>query len=518
MNRLRQFICNGLLLTAVSVFMRSVGVSYNVYLSNKIGAVAMGLFTLISTVYGFAITLATSGIGLATTRLIAQALGKEDRRERSESVRYTVRKCIGYSLLFSIIATISLYVLAPGIGNSLLKDERTVRPMQLLALTLVPISLSSVFGGYFIAVRRVYKNALTQIVGQGVKIYASVLLLSSVYGNSIESACIAVAFSGILSEGISLAIQIFLYLLEKKKKKSKELSHSEKKEIQKELWSTALPVALSAYVRSGLITVEHMLIPRGLVKSGASRDLSLAAYGIVHSMVFPLVLFPSALSSSFAGLLIPEVAQAQASQDHEKIERMIQKVFSCVLTYAIGTAGILMCLAYPMADVLYPNTGAGKYILMVSPLIPVMYLDTSTDAFLKGMGEQFYCMIVNIVDAFLSVILVWSLLPRMGIAGYIVTVYFTEIVNASLSIARLLYVAKVKVRWVSWLIRPLLCITLSTASVTFFLHSLDIAVTSALCLTVQILFCIAIYLLLITLSVKKHDFSLSFHFGKTGTQ
>ncbi len=510
MNRLRQFIYNGLLLTAVSVLMRSVGVSYNVYLSNKIGAVAMGLFTLISTVYGFAITLATSGIGLATTRLVAQALGKDDQGGRSEAVRYTVRKCVGYSLLFSALATILLYVLAPDIGISLLKDERTVRPMQILALTLVPISLSSVLTGYFVAVRRVYKNALTQIVGQGVKIYASVLLLGSVFGSGIESACIAVAVSGILSEGISLSIQMIFYWLEKKKQKEKSLSVPEKRKIQKELWNTALPVALSAYVRSGLITVEHMLIPRGLVKSGASRDLSLAAYGIVHSMVFPLVLFPSALSSSFAGLLIPEVAQAQTQQDHKKIERMIQKVFSCVLTYAIGTAGILMCFAYPLAKVIYPNTEAGKYILMISPLIPVMYLDTSTDAFLKGMGEQFYCMVVNIVDAFLSVILVWILLPRMGITGYIVTVYFTEIVNAALSIARLLYVSKVRIRLFSWLIRPLLCIAAAMVSSSFLIRILNITVSSALCLTVQILLGVAIYLLLITLFVRKNNFSLSF--------
>ena len=287
-----------------------------------------------------------------------------------------------------------------------------------------------------------------------------------------------------------------------KKKTNHSISTVEKKNIQNELWSTALPVGFSAYVRSGLITIEHILIPRGLEKSGASRDLSLAAYGIVHSMVFPLVLFPSALSSSFAGLLIPEVAQSQAANETKRIERMIQKVYSYVLTYAIGTAGIIMCFSFPLAEVIYPNTGAGKYILMIAPLIPVMYLDTSTDAFLKGMGEQFYCMIVNIVDSFLSVILVWILLPRMGINGYIVTVYFTEIVNAALSIARLLWITKIKVRWFEWIFRPLLCVTISTCCVSFFLHLLQISIESSFCLATQILLCAAIYLLTVAL-IKK---------------
>jgi stage V sporulation protein B len=182
---------------------------------------------------------------------------------------------------------------------------------------------------------------------------------------------------------------------------------------------------------------------------------------------------------------------------------MIRRVFSSVLTYAIGTAGILVCFAYPIAEIIYPGTDAGKYILMISPLIPVMYLDTSTDAFLKGMGEQFYCMIVNIIDALLSVILVWILLPRMGIMGYIVTVYFTELLNAALSIARLLYVARVRIHWRSWLLFPLLSISTSTLSVIVMIRALNISVRSAPCMITQVLFCIGIYLLCISVLTKE---------------
>ena len=78
MNRLRRFMLNGLLMAAVSIIIRSVSVAFNVYVSNKIGAVAMGLFSLITTVYGFGITLATSGINLAATRLIAQVIGDDN--------------------------------------------------------------------------------------------------------------------------------------------------------------------------------------------------------------------------------------------------------------------------------------------------------------------------------------------------------------------------------------------------------------------------------------------------------
>ncbi len=508
MTKLKRFIWNGLLVTAVSLIMRMVGVAYNVYLSNSIGAVAMGLFTLISTVYGFAITLATSGIGLATTRLVAEALGTEadsEIKEKSPAVLCTVKKCTVYALIFSMGAATLLFFLAPVIGALALEDSRTVLPLRLLALSLPPIALSSVLSGYFVAVRRVHKNAMTQIIGQGVKIYGCVLFLGLFQKQSVEGACIAVALSGVLSEAVSVLLQWLLYRMEKSQKNRGGLPQEQKQAIQKNLLSTALPVAFSAYVRSGLITIEHMLIPKGLERSGASRDLSLAAYGTVHSMVFPLILFPSALSGSFAGLLIPEVTEAMTAKNTARIERIIGRVFSCVLTYAIGTAGILICFSSPLAEVIYPNTDAGKYILMTAPLVPVMYLDTSVDALLKGLGQQFYCMVVNIADSLLSVILVWLLLPRMGITGYIITVYFTEIVNATLSITRLLCVARVKIKWGQWLIRPLICILLATGVCHFLIERWSITITSAPCLSVQLILCASLYLLGIMSFHKKRS-------------
>lgn len=469
MKRSTRFILNGLLITAVSLFMRGISVSFNVYLSNTIGAVAMGVFTLISTVYGFALTVATSGIGLAATRHIAEAIGEDAVSNgspcKSPSVRCIVRKCVAYALFFSISSAVLLYFLAPIIGKELLGDERTISSLKVLAISLPPIALSSVYSGYFTAVRRVYKNAVVQILGQGIKIFSCIGLITILKAKDVESACLSVVVGGTAAEIGSFVVQYLFYLFERSSDKDIKLdSKSEKRALSKVL-KTALPVAFSAYARSGLITIEHMLIPRGLEKSGSSKDTSLAAYGTVHSMVFPLILFPSALSGSFAGLLVPEIAESKAINDTERITRIIHRVFYAVLTFAIGTAGIMMCFSYELANTVYPNANAGKYILMIAPLIPIMYLDTSVDGILKGLGEQVYCMGVNIVDALLSVILVWLLLPKMGITGYILTVYFTETVNAALSIARLFTVTKVKPKLVVWVVTPLLSVIFSCTAV-----------------------------------------------------
>ena len=52
--------------------MRTIGMFFNVYISNKIGTEAIGIYQLIMSVYMFAITLANSGINLATTRIVSE--------------------------------------------------------------------------------------------------------------------------------------------------------------------------------------------------------------------------------------------------------------------------------------------------------------------------------------------------------------------------------------------------------------------------------------------------------------
>ena len=61
-----------------------------------------------------------------------------------------------------------------------------------------------------------------------------------------------------------------------------------------------------------------------------------------------------------------------------------------------------------------------------------------TDGCLRGLGQQTRCMAINVLDATLGVVLVWVLLPRFGLAGYIFILYFNECVNFTLSFTLLL--------------------------------------------------------------------------------
>ncbi|MBE6556620.1 MAG: hypothetical protein E7664_02615 [Ruminococcaceae bacterium] len=470
MNRLRQLIMNGLLLTAVSLVMRGVGVSFGVYLSNRVGAEAMGLYSLITGIYAFAVTLATSGIALASVRMISEAMGKQGGAcGKTPTVRRILGVCCGYGLACGIGACCLLFSLSRPIGLYLLRDERSILPLQILSLTLPSLSLCAALSGYFTATRRAYKNAVSQMAEQLLRILFCSLLLTYLFASDAEIACVCIALGGTVAEWLSLLVQWLLYAVERRQRQDTPAPRAGT--LRHTLLGITLPVMLSSMLRSGLVTAEHILIPWSLERSGADRSASLAAYGVVHGMVLPVIFFPSAILSSFAGLMIPEVAEAQAAGEKARTDRICARVLALSLLFAIGTAGIMTAFSYELGTCIYPNTNAGTYIRLLAPLIPIMYADTATDALLKGLGEQVYTMKINVIDALLSVILVPLLIPFLGIMGYIVAVYVTETFNTVMSVWRLLRVTGLRPRPVQWIFLPLGAVILA-CTVTRYLFAL----------------------------------------------
>ena len=294
-------------------------------------------------------------------------------------------------------------------------------------------------------------------------------LLAATVAGDIEKTCCALVLGGTLAELASFFLNAILFWYDKKRHFPQKSSPANVHDGRL-LLKTALPVALTAYIRSGLITIEHILIPEGLRNSGSTHEAALIAYGSIHSMALPIIFYPAALISSCAGLLVPEFAECHVQKSNKRIGYMISRVWWLSSVFSIGVAGILICFSSEIGEALYPNTQTGNYIRILAPLIPIMYVDTATDAIMKGLGEQVYSMNVNIADALISVILVWLLVPRFGIGAYIFTIYFSELFNTVLSIFHLLSVSSPKIRLGKWIVKPLLAIVGATTLVRLLLQ------------------------------------------------
>lgn len=503
-SRTRRFFLNGISLTLTALLMRGIGMLFSAYVSNHAGSETMGLYSLLGSVYAFSITVATAGINLGTTRLVSEALGLGDNSLAKRAAKRALICCT----VTGCIATILLFALAPSLGKHLLGDMRAVRPLKLLALTLIPIAICSCLSGYFTAVRRVKVNAAFQIFSQFAKIGATVILLPKAVTKGPEQACIALVCGGAVAEFISLVITYLLYRIDLRNLKSEKSNNNRQTtHLTKKLLGITLPVTFSACIRSALSMLQHVLVPKGLRASGRTWESALSSYGALHGMAMPLILFPSAIVQSFAGLLIPEVSECCICKDEDRLERVAFRTLSLSLFFSIGVSGIMLFFSHELGSLVYNNDETALYIKIIAPLIPVMYIDSAVDAILKGAGKQVYSMNVNIIDTLTACVFALTLIPKLGIWGYVISIYATEILNTALSLCKMVSVSKIRVKLIHQIILPILCIIGATNGSKIILRLLNLNPSSGLLLTVGILLTIALYiiLLLITKTVGSEE-------------
>ena len=489
MDRRKKFFKSGIMLTVVALSMRSVGMFFSAFISRTVGAEGTGLYTIIMTVYSFAITVATSGISLTVTRLVSGAIG-EGREGR---VRAILRSSLVYAAIFGIAASLGLYFLAGPISTGILQSPECEAPLKILSLSLLPIALGTVITGYFVGVRRVGFNCAVQIASQIARILLTVYLILNVGEGDVYRSVSLLAVSSTATEIFAFFLVTLEYLFHKRYIPSDERSGL--REVARE----TIPVALSAYVRSSLLSLEHILIPRKLRERGEDASEAYAHYGTLHGMALPVILYPMSPLSSFSSLLVPEFSEDLSRGRFDRMNRIASEAVNTTLIYAIFFSAFMFVFSEELGNTFYGSYDAGYYICALSFVIPIMYLDHITDQILKGVGEQVYSMWVNITDSLLSVILIVILIPRIGIAGYAIVIVLMEGYNFLLSMLRLRKRIKIRVDFSSAVVLPLVASFLAAyLSRTLFIFGSQ---ESVVWLILKGVFMMAIFLFIYT-SVK----------------
>ena len=431
----RLLVMNTALLTASSLLMSVIGMAFQSWLAGRIGAAGIGLYQLVLSVTNLCATFAISGIRFASTRLVAEELGLN----RPGGVRAAMVRCLSYGAVFGCAAAVLLWKLSEPIGFLWIGDARTVGPLRISALSMPCIALCASMSGYFTACGRVWKPTLVHLLEQLCAIALVALFLRQVPGGSLEKSCAAVTLGRAAADGVSLLMMAGFYLLDRRGHYRGENPDGH---LTSRMLGIAVPLALSACARSALTTAQHLLVPRGLKAAGYSANTALSGYGIIQGMVLPVILFPACVLSAAAELIVPALTAAQVQADSRAIRQTAGRLLKLSALYSLSVALFLFVCSDALGMLLYDSRPAGRYIRILAPLVPVMYLDMSVDGCLKGLGQQVWCMAVNIADGLLGHLLTWQLLPRYALTAFLGILCATELVNFSLSLGRLVRIMR----------------------------------------------------------------------------
>lgn len=327
-----------------------------------------------------------------------------------------------------------------------------------IGISLPFISLSSCLNGYFTALRKNGKNASSHIFEQTLKMFVTAYFLSLFMPSGISYVCLALVLGEMFSE---IGSFLFTFLLYHSETKKHTIKNSKTEKYFKTIFSISLPVAVTSYVRSGLSSLKQLLIPLRLEKSGISCSESVSSYGLVSGMAMPVLLFPEVIISSFSSLVVPEYAYFDTKKAYSKLTYITERIFCITFFFSIGVLGAFFFYSKEISYLVYQSFEISNYLKILSPLIFFMYLDSIVDNILKGLNQQFEVMKCNILDLFTSILFIYFSLPILGLNGYIMVIYLSELLNSSISLYQLKKLTHFKINYKNWLIKPILGIVLS---------------------------------------------------------
>lgn len=125
----------------------------------------------------------------------------------------------------------------------------------------------------------------------------------------------------------------------------------------------------------------------------------------------PIIMFPCIIITSCASLLIPEFARYNIKKDFSRMNQIISFIFKFTSFFSICIIGIFLTFTEEICVLIYHNLEISKFLVILSPLIILIYLDKIIDAMLRGLDKQVGVMFCNIFDLFLTIILIYTLVP-----------------------------------------------------------------------------------------------------------
>ena len=460
----QSYLKNAALLTGSDVVLRLAGMGLRIWLANELGGEGMGLYQLVLAVYSLFITLATAGVSVAATRLMAEELSGP--ASAHGAARGMLRRLLAAGLVLGLFAAALQLATADLAARLWLGDVRAVGALRVSALGMPWMAVSAVLRGFFIARRHVAPNVFSQLTEQTVRIALVALALTRTEGLAVGVRCMLVLGATAVSEAVSALCMLAFY------RRDARSAFAGQKAVRpadpaRRLWEILWPVEGGRVLASALHTAENMLVPACLtvcLLDAGGRSAAVAQYGSLKGMALPLLTFPFGLLGSLSVLLMPEITQAHIRGERARLGCLLDRMLRLTGCFSALAGALFWVWGEPLALLLYHSQEAGFYLRVLGPAMPLMYLESMVDGAMKGMGEQKAVFRYSLWDAVLRIAGVLLLLPRWGMKGFLWVILLSSAYTCQMNTARLLHVSGLQPRLWRWLGAPALAALVSAGA------------------------------------------------------
>lgn len=418
------------LLTAAGIAGRIIGFFYRIFLSRTIGAEGLGIYQLIFPLYALSFSLTVSGIQTSISRFVAAKTASGDRGGARRIFH------IGMILSISLSLGVSFLLLRfhALLAKEFVREPRCSELLRLLAYAVPFGSLHACINGYYYGLKQAKIPAIAEVLEHLVRL-GSVMLLCSIWTEKGIAITPAIAVYSIILEEFfaalfsATALTIHFSAQPPLPQPVHSIMH-----YTGELLILSVPLTLNRVLVNVLQSIEALLIPLQLRLSGLEASAALSVYGVLTGMALPLIMFPSALTSSLCTMLLPVISEAQASGKLSAIIAAIRKL--CLSCLALGICCFLgfFFLGNFAGNLLFHNELAGSFIRALAWICPLMYLNPALFAILNGLGKTSQVLVHNLTGVTIRIAVIVFAIPAFGISGYFTGMLINQLVTFLLAV------------------------------------------------------------------------------------
>jgi len=443
MSKKNTILIGTFILTATGLLTRFIGFFFRMFLSHTFGEEQVGLYQLIFPIYALCFSLTSAGIETAISRCTAHKISL-GRKNEAIHLLYIG---ISLSLMLSLATMAILQSHATDFSIYILGDIRC-EPMLLAISYAIPFaSVHSCICGYYLGLKQTKIPAISQLIEQVVRVGTVFIIYQTAMKHEVDANILFAVLGIVAGECFSSLFCTHCFHTQNKKmrsgipllsaKESRRHSISNTKKLCNELLQLAIPLTSSRILLNILQSVESISIPLRLQQYGYTTSAALSNYGVLTGMALPCVLFPSAVTNSISTMLLPIVAEIQATENFSKLKEVIYKVFISCLSLGLLCCLLFLLLGNFMGNVLFHSELAGDYLQTLAWICPFLYLNSTLISVTNGLGKANVSFIINTLGLAIRIIGVLVFIPQIGMNGYLWGLLLSQFVTFILCLLHL---------------------------------------------------------------------------------
>jgi len=508
----QSFIKGAAILAATSIFVKIVGAVYKIPLFNILGDAGKGAFQVTYSVYTLILNIATAGVPVALSRMVASAAATG----KNSLVKRYFKVAMPAFIIIGVAAMLLMFFFAGWLAGAM-NNSLAAPGIQVLAPAVFFVCIISVYRGY----AQGFENMVPTAVSQALEVLckAAFGIVITVFLSRAGYSIANVSAGGIA--GVTIGLGLCIPLLARYKYRiDRGIAFSDdpaglpgRMSVFGQLMKVSIPVTLGASFMSIITVIDNSVVLGRLQNGLGLSEIEASAQFGIYAEGLTLYNLPSALIVPVAVALVPAIAAALARRLGGEARSIMQSSVKLVNLFAMPASAGLMVLATPIMTALFEDSRqvAANILIFLGAAAFFVCLQLVTTAILQANGNERLPMLSIPVGGVVKILLGYFLVgnPKIGIIGSTVGSLACFIVICALNIVFIMIKVKERPKFLRVFVKPLLC-TAVMAAAAFFVYKLVYMIgegligtgriATAAFLAVAILVAVAVYAVLIILT------------------